>query len=72
MIDNEIEYPENLKYEALYDRTIQINIVDFNESEKENMDWIRITKLYLDECWIMEPFMYVIKQLLNVNQINHI
>lgn len=42
MIDNEIEYPENLKYEALYDRTIEINIVDYYESDQENTEWTKI------------------------------
>ena len=44
MIQNEIEYPENLKYEALYERSIDINIFDFYESEKENTEWMQLTK----------------------------
>lgn len=70
MIQNEVEYPENLKYEALYDRTIDVNIVDYAENHKDNIEWAHLTQQYTEECWILEPFLYVIKQLLNVNQMN--
>lgn len=71
MTQNEIEYPCNLKYEALYDRSIDVNIVDFTENEKHSQNQIQLINKYTDECWIVEPFIYIFKQLLHVNQISN-
>lgn len=76
--ENMQSLPKNPAYEAIYERSIQVDITCNTVSAHEIMqghrhqgiECVELVKQYVKECWLIEPLLLVLKQALKANGLN--
>ena len=63
-----LKFPKNLKYEAIYNQEIKIDITHNNTYNREHtgIKCVNLVKEYMRDCWVIEPIIFVIKHILKV------
>ena len=69
MLQANLKFPKDPKYEGIYDQSFSIDITHMTDIHN-GVKCVNLVKDYLNDCWFIEPLILVLKQMLKVNGMN--